>query len=571
MSVTPALNEDGALVDSGAKEEGENTDEKPNRAVDVEKANNTFQEKAKHYLIDQTSQIVIPSFAKWFNMNEIHSIEKKLFPDFFSVKDSEKNKSVYKTPEIYKNMRDFMVNTYRINPLEYLTITAVRRSLAGDVTTIIRVHRFLEKWGLINYQIDPRTKPMTLGPQYTGHFVVTLDTPRGLVPFIPENVEISSSSKLPSPPSSVEPENMQVDEEVKQEEEEDKKREATEIPLNIEVRSNVYQGSKDSSNLATQNIIQYFCNTCNNETSEVRYHNLKSKSFTNNPNSTVNNASIICANCYEQGLFPLNFKSSDFVKMTKSTDPTVWNEQEVLLLLEAIEMFGTYDVNSNVANVNLNSNTNGQWDKIAEYVGTKSKEECITKFILLPIEERYLNKLVKPEKEKENFNKEILIKDIVEEIISRQSGDNTLRDNSVKSLQETITEQSNIINQIMELTLEKVQVKLKSINELETNLLKMESTLDLERKQVLFERWANFERIQKFLKSHPELSQEFRDLLTELQKPISPAQIRAITNTKVDGETNNMSVDMLSDQAQKDADTLPISVSKPKSYQFWSG
>jgi len=41
----------------------------------------------------------------------------------------------------------------RLNPTEYLTSTACRRNLAGDVCAIMRVHAFLEQWGLINYQV----------------------------------------------------------------------------------------------------------------------------------------------------------------------------------------------------------------------------------------------------------------------------------------------------------------------------------------------------------------------------------------------------------------------------------
>jgi SWI/SNF related-matrix-associated actin-dependent regulator of chromatin subfamily C len=46
-----------------------------------------------------------------------------------------------------------MIDTYRLNPTQYLTATACRRSLAGDVCAIIRVHAFLEQWGLINFQV----------------------------------------------------------------------------------------------------------------------------------------------------------------------------------------------------------------------------------------------------------------------------------------------------------------------------------------------------------------------------------------------------------------------------------
>ena len=160
--------------------------------VDVDKLKAEFQDKARTYLVEQSSHVVIPSFSKWFSLDSVHSIEKKLFPDFFT--DSAV-KSVYKTEEVYTNIRDFMVNVYRLNPREYLTVTAVRKNLAGDVTSIIRVHQFLEKWGIINYQIDPRTKPSLVGPQYTGHFQITLDTPSGLVPYIPENAVVVGSEK----------------------------------------------------------------------------------------------------------------------------------------------------------------------------------------------------------------------------------------------------------------------------------------------------------------------------------------------------------------------------------------
>ncbi|MEA8943010.1 hypothetical protein QRY43_08860, partial [Campylobacter jejuni] len=112
-------------------------------------------------------------------MSTINAIEKRSLPEFFN------NKNRSKTPTVYKEYRDFMINTYRLNPSEYLTFTACRRNLAGDVCAIMRVHAFLEQWGLINYQIDPETRPASLGPPFTGHFRVLIDTPRGLSPMHP--------------------------------------------------------------------------------------------------------------------------------------------------------------------------------------------------------------------------------------------------------------------------------------------------------------------------------------------------------------------------------------------------
>ncbi|XP_063674934.1 SWI/SNF complex subunit SMARCC1-like isoform X4 [Bolinopsis microptera] len=125
---------------------------------------------------DQSHHIIIPSYSAWFDYNAIHSIEKRSLPEFFN----EKNKS--KTPEVYMGYRNFMLDTYRLNPTEYLTVTAARRNLAGDVCAIIRVHAFLEQWGLINYQVDLEGRPSAMGPPSTSHFHVMADAPSGLQP-----------------------------------------------------------------------------------------------------------------------------------------------------------------------------------------------------------------------------------------------------------------------------------------------------------------------------------------------------------------------------------------------------
>jgi len=106
-----------------------------------------LEEEAGRYLSRQTQEVTIPSYAAWFSLSKIHEIEHKSLSEFFNLK----NRS--KTPTVYKDYRDFMINTYRLNPSEYLTVTACRRNLAGDVCAIIRVHSFLEQWGLINYQV----------------------------------------------------------------------------------------------------------------------------------------------------------------------------------------------------------------------------------------------------------------------------------------------------------------------------------------------------------------------------------------------------------------------------------
>lgn len=141
---------------------------------------------------EQANHIIIPSYASWFDYNCIHAVERRALPEFFNGR----NKS--KTPEVYIAYRNFMIDTYRLNPTEYLTLTAVRRNIAGDVCAIMRVHAFLEQWGLINYQVDVDARPTPMGPPSTSHFHVLVDTPSGLQPLNPPRGQVSASNSSSS-------------------------------------------------------------------------------------------------------------------------------------------------------------------------------------------------------------------------------------------------------------------------------------------------------------------------------------------------------------------------------------
>ena len=154
-------NGEGDGSTGGAVGEGEASTSNANNSAgaDASNPNNTqivtspeaekkkMEDAARSYLVEQTHSVVVPSYSTWFDMNKIKDIEKKSLPEFFN------NRNRSKTALVYKDYRDFMVNTYRLNPTEYLTVTACRRNLAGDVCSIMRVHAFLEQWGLINYQV----------------------------------------------------------------------------------------------------------------------------------------------------------------------------------------------------------------------------------------------------------------------------------------------------------------------------------------------------------------------------------------------------------------------------------
>ena len=143
---------------------------------------------------DQTNYIIVPSYSSWFDYHAIHVIERRALPEFFS----KTNKS--KTPESYLAYRNFIIDTYRLNPMEYLSVTACRRNLTGDVCAIMRVHAFLEQWGLINYQAEPELRPTPMGPPPANNFHLLTETPSGVKPL---GADGKAQNGKPSEPASL--------------------------------------------------------------------------------------------------------------------------------------------------------------------------------------------------------------------------------------------------------------------------------------------------------------------------------------------------------------------------------
>ncbi|PWY96279.1 component of the RSC chromatin remodeling complex [Aspergillus sclerotioniger CBS 115572] len=344
----------------------------------------SVEASARSHLVSQTHAIILPSYSTWFDMHLIHPIEKKALAEFFNGR----NRS--KTPAVYKDYRDFMINTYRLNPIEYLTVTACRRNLAGDVCAIMRVHSFLEQWGLINYQVDPQTRPSNIGPPFTGHFRVVADTPRGLQPFQPgPNHFVKPGKPLPATDraASATP--------------------ATKADLNLEIRRNVYDDKgkeitpaaddkeKQTNGEGTANGTagdatkamesaskeprkKFHCFSCGIDCTRLRFHYAKATPATANP-AAPDTKYDLCPNCFLQGRMPSSHSASDFVKLEESPytiapdKEAPWSDSELVLLLEGLENF------------------DDNWEQISTHVGSRTKEECVMKFLQLEIEDKYLD------------------------------------------------------------------------------------------------------------------------------------------------------------------------------------
>ncbi|CAD5220336.1 unnamed protein product [Bursaphelenchus okinawaensis] len=297
------------LVPKGREKDSEFSAPKSHKLVDLDEEAEPQQVKDEDgpAVVDQRHYIIIPSYSSWFDYNSIHDIEERGVPDFFRGN----NKS--RTPEMYMTYRNFMIDTYRLNPFEYLSFTACRRNLSGDICTIARTHSFLEQWGLINYQVDAENRPAPVGPPATSHFMVLADAPNGLQPVNPF------------------PHGFQLtDKAIKAEKMDTQESSTTEKPEEFREEGE--------------------------DRSEVKVKVEKPK----------------------RGAFEAGLKTDQYAKQLaamklKGAAPgRDWDDQETLLLLEALEMY------------------KDDWNRVADHVGSRTQDECILRLLQLPIQDPFL-------------------------------------------------------------------------------------------------------------------------------------------------------------------------------------
>lgn len=107
----------------------------------------------------------------------------------------------------------------------------------------------------------------------------------------------------------------------------------------------------------------FHCSNCTVDCSETRYQSLKVKNFQ------------VCIDCFLEGRFPATLFSGDFLRIEAVDDLNIeeeWTDNEILKLLEGVDRF------------------DDDWLLISEHVGSRSKEQCITKFLQLPINDEFL-------------------------------------------------------------------------------------------------------------------------------------------------------------------------------------
>lgn len=176
--------------------------------------------------------------------------------------------------------------------------------------------------------------------------------------------------------------------------------------LNLEIRRNIYDqkgkdltadmkakqanGEKGASNGAVSGELPIktiediakepkkpiHCYACGIDCTRIRYHYAKTHTHAHGKEEKV--VFDICPPCFLSGKYDGENHAIDFVKLEDPNYSAVpdkdapWTEDELLLLLEGLE---SYDDN---------------WNKIADHVGSRTREECVIKFLQLEIEDKYL-------------------------------------------------------------------------------------------------------------------------------------------------------------------------------------
>ncbi|CAG0918703.1 unnamed protein product, partial [Notodromas monacha] len=306
-----------------------------------------------------------------------------------------------KTEDTYKIARNYMIDTYRLNPIEYLTPTAARRNLCGDVCGLLRIHAFLERWGLINYQCEASWEDSNTGSgpgnlannsQNTGSSSINLATPSSSHFKV---VDTLRSSGMKTRERKKEEDGQQqlfdvttlsdVGSDGEDDEEEESRKgdfvRAGFIPGTLykkvdeeEMKRRVKElgGMEEDDNVSEHS-------TGSNKDAVVPQVDQELLKFSSNlqpANHLEKHSSLIAKMNLElstdqYGRLGVGVVPSLESSATQSSASQVirdWSDQEVLLLLEGLEAHGQ------------------DWEQIAKHVGDRSVSECVAKFLQLPLD-----------------------------------------------------------------------------------------------------------------------------------------------------------------------------------------
>ncbi|CDW80830.1 swi snf and rsc complex subunit ssr2 [Stylonychia lemnae] len=349
----------------------------------VENENEESQTKIDENEMEYSkTSFIIPSCSAWFNIDKIHEIEMQSLPEFFCGKFPHKN------PATYMDQRNFIIKLYREAPNSYLSATVCRKNLPSDVCSIIRLHAFLEHWGLINFNVDPQLKPAKIQLGASGNINNSL-------------IDVAAKGYLKMT------EAEQISQFFQKEEQHVTTNPSQNIYLIAARKINILSSHKSPA-----------CNFCGNicgpywykKKANINTHNfreeiaLKAMGELDSLHQTLKNLSstyLICKECFGLGNFPRILTQFDFekysiesilknpefqVKLNIQREDDSYSQQ-----IEQPQEWTVEDRERLVEGVSLYDN---DWEMIAkkQFQSMFSPQECAFQFISLPISESLLIK-----------------------------------------------------------------------------------------------------------------------------------------------------------------------------------
>ncbi|KAI5055873.1 hypothetical protein GOP47_0029394 [Adiantum capillus-veneris] len=290
---------------------------------------------------------VIPAHASWFAWDRIHKLERQAMPQFFF------GKSKLQSAETFMKARNAMIIKYRSNPQKPLSVDDVREMGSLGNKELRQILDFLIQWGLLNYQAEAISE--SAGFRYPTRVPVYLmeDSLGGLS--LPQlsltSLEYLYRFEVLRVPS-LALKSLAMGEEHSSL--------ATEIAV------------KEASGTALIGSLGNTCSACASSCSNNHFYCEKQADY------------VLCRECYSNGNLGIGMTTSDFMpfygqpEQTDNFDIGSWTDQETLMLLEALEIYGD------------------NWAEVSEFVGTKSKAQCISHFIGLSIEDRFFEDMEVP-------------------------------------------------------------------------------------------------------------------------------------------------------------------------------
>ena len=91
----------------------------------------------------EENESILPK-PSWYDPSKPSELEQRTLPEWFNAS------APHRTAATYITVREKILDLAKRNGQQFITSTALRRSVAGDAGSLLRLHKFLMDWGLLN-------------------------------------------------------------------------------------------------------------------------------------------------------------------------------------------------------------------------------------------------------------------------------------------------------------------------------------------------------------------------------------------------------------------------------------